>query len=111
MSPMPPDTASQIEAIIRQALRLTPSWQRPELFHEQKSELVDQLRALARSPLMTRTVVRFVAIAPPPVVQSPPTPHAVQHAPRRTRRPVRRHCYPRPPRQVPGQVVLVLDSA
>ena len=94
------DTAAAIEAIVREVQRLTPSWERPETFHERKAEIVGTLRTLARSPLVTRTVVRFIA-APTPAIQSPKPLPVVPRTPTRQRRPVTQHCYPRPPRLPP----------
>jgi hypothetical protein len=63
MSAMPPDAAS-LDQIIRYLQRLTPSWQRPEVFHQFKSELIDKLRTMLRHPLVTRHVVRLVQTPP-----------------------------------------------
>ena len=59
------DTAAAIEAVAREVQRLTPSWERPETFDERTAEIIGLLRVLARSPLVARTVVRFVAARPP----------------------------------------------
>jgi hypothetical protein len=96
MTDMPRDTATAIEAIAREVQRLMPSWERPEKFHEQKAEIIGLLRVLARSPLVTRTVVRFIA-APTRAIQSPRPLPVAPRAPTRQRRPVMRHRYPRPP--------------
>lgn len=101
---MPPDTAAAMEAIARAVERLTPSWQRPERFHEQKSEILAALRTLARGPLLVRHVVRFVPAAPPP----PAVPaRGCEAGWRRTRH---RHRYPQPARRVPGQGALHLEE-
>ena len=91
------DTAAAIEAIAREVQRLTPSWERPETFHERKAEIIGTLRTLARAPLVTRTVVRFIA-ASTPAIQSPRPLPVTPRAPTRQRRPAIRHRYPRPPR-------------
>jgi hypothetical protein len=74
MTAMPGDTAAAIEAIAREVQRLMPSWERPEKFHEQKAEIIGLLRALARSPLVTQRVVRFVP-APAPLAPAPHSPY------------------------------------
>jgi hypothetical protein len=109
---MPADTAAAIEAIARAVQRLTPSWERPETFHEQKSEIVAALHALACSPLLTRRVVQFVAVpAASPELPADPVRVASRRggaAPTRPRSRCR-HRYPHPGRQ-PGQSVLGLES-
>jgi hypothetical protein len=87
----PPDTAAELEALITEVRRLQPSWQRPEVFHEQKSEVLARLRTLASSPLLVRRVVKIVPASAPslPLVATP----------RRRTRP-RRHA-------VPGQLDLL----
>ncbi len=106
---MPPDTLAELEGIIREVQRLTPSWQRPEVFHETKSELLARLRSLARSPVLVRQLVRFVRVAP-----AAPRPVAVpartrQASSRRASRPrSRRHRYPLPSCQEPGQRAFAL---
>jgi hypothetical protein len=70
----PADTAAAIDAIAREVQRLTPSWERPETFHEQKAEIIGALRALARSPLVTRRVVRFIPVPAPAPLPPPPNP-------------------------------------
>jgi hypothetical protein len=122
---MPADTAAAIEAITREVQRLTPSWERPETFHERKAEIIGFLRALARSPLVTRRVVQF-ATAPtplfpprrspytpgrvPPAANLPASPPVGQRALARPRRTARRHRYPLPGRRVAGQTTLGLES-
>jgi hypothetical protein len=97
---MPADTAAAIEAIAREVQRLTPSWQLPEMFHEQKAEIIGLLRALAHPAVVTRTVVKFIA-APTPAIQSPRLLPVAPRAPTRQRRPVMRHRHPHPPRLPP----------
>jgi hypothetical protein len=41
------DPSRELQVIARAVARLSPSWQRPELFHEQKSEISGRLRRLA----------------------------------------------------------------
>jgi hypothetical protein len=120
MTAMPRDTAAAIEAIAREVQRLMPSWERPEKFHEQKAEIIGLLRALARSPLMTQRVVRFVPAPAPqshytpghvlPTANLPVWPPVAQRAQARPRRTARRHRYPLPGRRVPGQTTLGLES-
>jgi hypothetical protein len=113
----PADTAAAIDAIAREVQRLTPSWERPETFHEQKAEIIGALRALARSPLVTRRVVRFIPVPAPAPLPPPPNP-ALPSGPTSRRaaslhaRPSRRsrHRYPHPGRQVPGQTALGFES-
>jgi hypothetical protein len=121
MTAMPADTAAAIEAIAREVQRLTPSWQRPEAFHERKAEIIGSLRALARSPLVTRRVVRF-APAPTPLLPAPQSlytpgrvlaaspPPIAQRALERPRRTARRHRYPLPGLGAPGQTTFGLES-
>ena len=40
--------ADELAIIVGLVLRLQPSWQQPDRFHEAKSEVVSRLRALAR---------------------------------------------------------------
>ena len=59
--PPPQPLTEALELLVQQLQRLTPDWQRPERFHEAKSELVDQLRRLARSPVtLPAPRLRFV---------------------------------------------------
>jgi hypothetical protein len=98
---MPDDTAAALEAIAREVQRLTPSWQRPEAFHERKSDIVAALRALARGPVLVRQVVRFVPLPAP----AAPRVVALQ---RHLACPARRHRYPSPPARCAGQATLSL---
>lgn len=114
MTDMPADTAAAIEALAREVQRLMPSWERPEAYHEQKSEIVAALRALACSSLLTRRMVRFIAV--PAASLEPPADPARASASRRSAaapaRPRfhRRHRYPHPGRQVPEQASLFTRS-
>jgi hypothetical protein len=74
ISAMPPDAAALREAVMRDLTRLTPGWTRPEEFHERKSRLIDKLRTMLRSPVMTRNPVRFINIKtalPTPLADMP----------------------------------------
>jgi hypothetical protein len=110
---MSADTVTAIEAIAREVQRLTPSWERPEAFHERKAEIIGSLRALARSPLVTRSVVRFITVPAPTPLSSPTAPASSpgqtssRSASPHTRR--SRHRYPHSGRQVRGQIVLSLE--
>lgn len=53
--------ADRLVAVADRLRRLSPSWQNPERFHEAKSELVAELRRLAReqpAPTVRRVVVQ-----------------------------------------------------
>jgi hypothetical protein len=99
ISAMPPDTAALLDHIIRDLQRLAPSWQRPEVFHQFKSELIDKLRTMLCHPLVTRHVVRFVTAA---TAASP----GGETAPTRER-----HRNPTPRHAVPGQAALGLETS
>jgi hypothetical protein len=98
-----PDPAAELEAIARALGRLSPSWQRPEAFHLQKSELIGRLRALAGIstgrpwPPAPRSLAQLVMALPPK-----PSPVRVVCL-RSHLYPVKRHRYPRPPADVPAQ--------
>jgi hypothetical protein len=110
MTGLPDDTASRLQALAAAVARLRPDWRDAERFYEARSEIIAALRALARSPQLTRVVVRFVAAPPLPVqathrpppelpaARVPPPLPAAQRAPTRPHRPARRHRIPRPPR-------------
>jgi hypothetical protein len=121
---MPADTAAATEVIAREVRRLMPSWEHPETFHEQKAEIIGLLRALARSRLVTRRIVRFVPAPTPlspapqspyppgrvlPAANLPASPPVVPRALARPRRTALRHHYPLPGRRVPGQTTLGLE--
>lgn len=61
-------TAATLEAIAAELVRLSVDHRNPERFHEVKSDLIDRLRRLARSPLVT----------PPPKVRFIPGPERVK---------------------------------
>ncbi len=94
------DPAVELVAIVEAVRRLTPSWQRPELFHEAKSEITDRLRRLAGLadgqtwPPMSRPTPPTRAVAPSPrlIVQT-----RVMVLRAHLHRPPRRHRYPKPP--------------
>jgi hypothetical protein len=112
MTGLPDDTAARLQALAAAVGRLRP--EHCEVYYERRSEIVAALRALARSPLVVRTVVQFAAPAPlqaaptpPPellAARVPPPPPAAQCAPRRARR----HRYPHPGRPCAGQGALPL---
>lgn len=54
MSTRPSDTTALLDQIIRDLQRLAPSWQRPVVSHQSKSELIDKLRTMLCHPLVTR---------------------------------------------------------
>lgn len=99
MSAMPPDTAALLDHIIRYLQRLAPSWQRPEVFHQFKSELIDKLRTMLCHPLVTRHVVRFVTAATAASTGGETAPTRERH-----RNPTPRHA-------VPGQAALGLETS
>jgi hypothetical protein len=118
MTTMPTDTAAQLETLAAAVARLRPDWRSAAEFYEARSEIIGSLRALTRSPLMTRTVVRFIPVpAPAPLPPSaeetaaasgPPSSRAACLHARPSRR--SRHRYPHPDRHVPGQTVLALTA-
>jgi hypothetical protein len=62
------DTVSQLEDLLRQAQRLRPSWEKPELFHIAKSDLVRGLRDLiASGEAAAASPVRTTAPMPVPL--------------------------------------------
>lgn len=112
--PLDQSPAEELQAIAAELRRLSPSWQRPEIFHETKSELGARLMRLSRRldmrPAIPLRIAPIVPVRPrytpppPPSPQlptpPPPTPSCAALAPRR--RVSRRHRYPRPgadPRQ------------
>jgi hypothetical protein len=121
---MAADTHTELEELARLVARLSPDHRDPERYHLEKDAIRSRLRALARSPVVVRNVVRFVQAAPPgqgaPVVRShddtAPTLAAAALAPRfdavtscdgvvprdraagpARKRPSRRHRFPMPP--------------
>jgi hypothetical protein len=103
---MPADTAAALECAILELELLTPCWQNPAQFHERKSEVLAELRAIARNPALVRTIVRFgpaPGVAPPPTSSHTTSPHTLP------RRPARRHRYPHPGLAPAGQSVLGLE--
>lgn len=99
MQTAPPalDPATELVEIARAVSRLVPSWQRPELFHEQKSEISARLRRLAGLangqpwPPVSRPT------PPPRIVPTVEVRVVTVALPRRLLRPPRHH-YPKPPR-------------
>jgi hypothetical protein len=96
-----PTPAAELEQLAVAVRRLSPSWQNPERYHEQKSEIAGALLRLSRrlagkampAPMPIRRPVMRAPIAPPiRVVAVAPVPLVL---PRRMLRP--RHRYPRPP--------------
>ena len=106
MITMPADTAAALERVILELQLLTPCWQDPTQFHERKSEVLAQLRAIARNPALVRTIVRFV---PAPCAALPPASSRTASPNTRLRRPARRHRYPHPGLAPAGQSVLGLE--
>jgi hypothetical protein len=78
---------------------LTPCWQDPTQFHEHKSELLAQLRAIVGHPVPVRTVVRFV---PAPCAALPPASSLAAFPQTRPRWPAKQHRYPHPAWPQPG---------
>lgn len=102
------DHAVELAAIARAVRQLSPSWQRPEQFHEQKSEIVGRLRALARVPDKTPwPPLSSPAPSPPRIVREVQfvtvtialRPHLLRRS---------RHRYPRPPARCERQFRLAL---
>jgi hypothetical protein len=97
------DPARELVDIARAVNRLSPSWQRLELFHEQKSEISGRLRRLAGAvdgqpfpPLMTLPAAvktRVVRVCEVRVVVLK----------RYLRKPPSRHRYPKPSMTTKGQ--------
>jgi hypothetical protein len=112
---MPADTASELERLAAAVARLRPDWRSADAFYEQRSEITAALRAIARNPVLVRTIVRFVRMTSAPL----PPPAHLAALPRpssraactypSTPRIVRRHRYPHPGRQ-PGQAALTFES-
>lgn len=107
--PLDQTPAEELQAIAAEVRRLSPSWQRPELFHEAKSELGARLMRLSRRldlrpaiPLRIAPVLpvrpRYTAPPSPPPQPPVPIPPAMPRAaPAAPRRRSMRHRYPLPP--------------
>jgi hypothetical protein len=89
--PLDQTPAEELQAIAAEVRRLSPSWQRPELFHEAKSELGARLMRLSRRldlrpaiPLRIAPVlpVRPRYTAPPSPPPQPTRPDPASHATR-----------------------------
>jgi hypothetical protein len=65
------DTHTRLTALANRLARLTPDWNRPERFHEAKSELKAEVRAIANSPAVVKRITRFVRIETPPQMPVP----------------------------------------
>src|SRR5271166_6851390 len=100
------DTATQLLRLATAVGRLRPDWRSAEAFYEARSEIIGDLRTLARSPPLVRTVVRIVTVPTPP---APSCPIAVASLPR-PRRLRRWRRLPLPPRSVAGQAMLSLHG-
>jgi hypothetical protein len=83
---------------------LMPSWQNPERFHEQKSEIAAALRRIARNGYHLRTSSASAPVPPPQPVQVITVIRVVVLRPHLIR--PRPHRYPRPPRDDSRQMSL-----
>jgi hypothetical protein len=78
--------AEQLQAVLDDVWRLRPSWERPERFHEGRSEVIGRLKSLiaevdspsgpaAALAIQAKTALaRLETAQPPPVEPSPPAP-------------------------------------
>jgi hypothetical protein len=118
-SPDPLTPSEELAGLAQQLRRLSPSWQRPELFHETKSEIVGGILRISRRlagrampaamPLQVTPPrplrLRYPAPTPPPPVPPVPVSPAQPRAATALSRRFRRHRYPQPPAH-PGQLRL-----